>query len=106
MTGRIGEFSARWDCVDAARLSNAIRNCPLILPQMIMLPKRTLVSPESAAASSSKPLAKRALQSAVASQIIPGGFADRYLTADFLIGRTNTPIGKPLSEQRHPKHRT
>ncbi|MGY4282156.1 ABC-type dipeptide/oligopeptide/nickel transport system permease component [Bradyrhizobium sp. LM2.7] len=24
----------------------------------------------------------------------------------FLIGRTNTPIGKPLSEQRHTKHRT
>lgn len=35
----------RADWVRSAYLvSNAIRNCPLILPQMIMLPKRTLVS--------------------------------------------------------------
>nr|AWL91425.1 hypothetical protein CIT37_03395 [Bradyrhizobium ottawaense] len=33
-----------------------------------MLPKRTLVSPETAAASPSKPLAKRALKSALASE--------------------------------------
>jgi len=39
-------------------VSRAMENCPLILPQMTMLPKRTLVSPESAAASPSSPLAK------------------------------------------------
>lgn len=33
MTGRIGEFSARRDCVDGARLSKAIRNCPLCAMQ-------------------------------------------------------------------------
>ncbi|MDA9527845.1 hypothetical protein ACM42_05260 [Bradyrhizobium sp. CCBAU 25338] len=46
----------------------AMENCPLILAQMTMLPKRTLVSPESAAASLSGPLAKRGLQGAVASE--------------------------------------
>lgn len=52
-------------CAFQRLLSRAMENCLLILPQMTMLPKRTLVS-SSAAASPSKPLAKRALQSAVA----------------------------------------
>ncbi|MFK4526772.1 hypothetical protein ABIF90_004753 [Bradyrhizobium japonicum] len=47
-------------------VSRGMENCPLILPQMTMLPKRTLVSPGSAAASPGRPLAKRGLQSAVA----------------------------------------
>lgn len=48
-------------------LSSDVRICPRILPQMTMLPKRQL-SRELDPARPSKPLAKRALQSAVASE--------------------------------------
>ncbi|MGY3146355.1 hypothetical protein ACVWYQ_003354 [Bradyrhizobium sp. USDA 3397] len=50
------------------RMSRVVENWLLMLPQMTMLPERLLPSPELDAASPSKPLAKRALQSAGASE--------------------------------------